>query len=453
MIDCPEKTLQLKENFFLSEDGKDLYGVLLSLKEKGVKPTVENIVGVGNNINQNITPELYKLIVSSSYDEEAFEHYRYLLQEAYAQEAIQTRVLKELSKSVTTKGRLDIERIEDFISELQDCVSLAKNSSSDILFTKDLFNDYERTIERRIEGEEFRTTGCSKLDNLLPTGFSQGEITTIFGSTGVGKSTFALYLKNRLINRDIPCLDFTLEMSGTATMDRWMASRLRIPMRELVGKPNEPINEEILQMVQNEKAKLLTRKRYGMVDASSITVAEIKKNIIKFKLKSKSEYAVVIIDLATMIKEFSGGNSNDYEKAIDLLHQTAKELKVHIILVVQAIQKTLENHRPSTLSAINIFRPILASIKNSSALAERSRTVLSVFRAKYYATRFFPDDPVVDTLEDVVEIQVLKSSNGNVGGIARYLHDEGMFRLFSMSEDYVPRTIHNVTRTSDDDEL
>lgn len=452
LLDEPERVVAIKDNYFISSDGHDLYEVLFDLYQQGVKPTKENLVGAGNCVNEKITPELIDKINSVEYDPEAFDHYRYLLQEAYSQDRIQSYILKECSKSVTTKGRLDVERMEDLVRDLQECISLAKHTDSELKFSKELFNDYERTVEQRVEGEKFYTTGCSKLDAVLPTGFAPKEMTTIFGSTGVGKSTFKMYLKNRLVNRDVPCLDVTLEMSETAEMDRWMASRLRIPMSKLVGTPTEPVDDCILQMIRNEKEKLLKRKKYAMLDSSKLSIAELEKTIIQFKLQAKVDYAVVFVDLATMLEEFGSGEAKDYEKAVNLLHPVAKRTNTHIVLVVQAVQKTLENHRPTTLQGINLFRPSLASIKNSSAIAERSRTVLSVFRAKYYATRFFPDDPQVDDLEDVVEVQVLKSSNGAVGQRVQYLHDEGMFRLFAVAEDYIPRTISNLASFSNDDD-
>lgn len=456
LIDEPERVVAIRENYFLSTDGHDLYDVLYDLYQHGVKPTKDNIVGAGNCVNDKITPELIDTILSTQYDPLAFDHYKFLLQEAYSQDRIQSYILRECSKTVTTKGRLDIERMETLVSDLQDCISLAKSSEEELKFTDTLFTSYEKTVEQRVEGEKFYTTGCSKLDAVLPTGFAPKEMTTIFGSTGVGKSTFKMYLKNRLVNRDVPCLDITLEMSETSEMDRWMASRLRIPMSYLVGKPNEPVDESVLQMIRNEKSKLLKRKKYAMLDTSKLSIPELEKVIVQFKLKSQSDYAVVFVDLATMLDEFGSGEAKDYEKAVNLLHPVAKRTNTHLVLVVQAVQKSLENHRPTTLQGINLFRPSLASIKNSSAIAERSRTVLSVFRAKYYATRFFPDDPQVDELEDVVEVQVLKSSNGAVGQRVQYLHDEGMFRLFAVAEDYIPKTIYNLNsfqRDGEDQEL
>ena len=96
---------------------------------------------------------------------------------------------------------------------------------------------------------------------------------------------------------------------------------------------------------------------------------DYENNSIQFKLQAKVDYAVVFVDLATMLEEFGSGEAKDYEKAVNLLHPVAKRTNTHIVLVVQAVQKTLENHRPTTLQGINLFRPTLASIKNSSALS------------------------------------------------------------------------------------
>jgi hypothetical protein len=129
---------------------------------------------------------------------------------------------------------------------------------------------------------------------------------------------------------------------------------------------------------------------------------------------------------------------------MDGLSRMAKRLRVHFVLLVQANQKSLEAHRPATLNGLSIFRPSLANIKNSGGIAERSRTVLSVFREKYYAARFFPDDEDVANLDDVVEIQVLKQSNGSVGRKLNYLHVEGQFLLLPIEETSELRTVANL---------
>jgi replicative DNA helicase len=118
----------------------------------------------------------------------------------------------------------------------------------------------------------------------------------------------------------------------------------------------------------------------------------------------------------------------------------AKRTKVHLVLVVQAVQKSLENHRPATIEGLRVFRPMLASIKNSGAIAERSRQVLAVYREHYYAAKFFPDDPLVQEEDDLMEVQSLKVSNGSVGSVCKYLYDGSYFRLYPVPSDYTPQT-------------
>jgi hypothetical protein len=67
-----------------------------------------------------------------------------------------------------------------------------------------------------------------------------------------------------------------------------------------------------------------------------------------------------------------------------------------------------------------------------------------VYREKYYATRFFPDDEDVANLDDVVEIQVLKQSNGSVGRTLNYLHVEGQFLLLPIEDTAELRTVANL---------
>ncbi len=164
------------------------------------------------------------------------------------------------------------------------------------------------------------------------------------------------------------------------------------------------------------------------------------------KLKFQTNYAVVFVDFATMIEDFAEGTPIAYEQAMNNLHQLAKRTGIHLILIVQAVNKTLENHRPSTIEGISQFRPTIASIKNSGAIAERSRQVLSVFRQHYYAQKFFPEDPLVAEEDDIMDIQVLKCSNGAVGTISHYLYDGSLFRIYPIPEGYVPQTVAELRR-------
>jgi replicative DNA helicase len=310
-----------------------------------------------------------------------------------------------------------------------------------------MFDSYQNILSKRMDGSAFFDTGCVLLNSVLPTGFAPGEITTIFGSTGIGKSTYSLYLINRMINKYIPCFYVSLEMSETSTMDRWMASRLRIPFHSLYSKKGV-IDESILEMVKEERSKLerANSNKFVFIDETRVSSSSLEKMINQVKMKMQTDYMVVFVDLATMMEDFGEGTPIAYEQAMNNLHQMTKRARVHLVLVVQATQKSLENKRPTTIDGLKVFRPTSADIKNSSAIAERSRQVLAVYREHYYAAKFFPEDPLVQEEDDVMEVQSLKVSNGSVGVVCKYLYDSFCFRLYPIPEDYIPQTAAQMRR-------
>ena len=444
-LDSPEKIIDLKENFFLSLEGRDLYEVLVDLYRKNVSFTDENIVAVGNSVNEGICPALLSSIRAVAYDNNSWEHYRLLVQEAYAKDQIQSKLLKDALTSVTVKGHLDIDKLQETVYAIQNCINLAKGKSSSVKSINEMFDSYQNVLTQRLDGSAFYDTGCSLLNSVLPTGFAPGEISTIFGSTGIGKSTYSLYLINRLVNKMIPCFYVSLEMSEIATMDRWMASRMRVSLQELFSKRGQ-IDESIYERVNLERTKLERSHKFAFIDETNISVTFLEKLINQVKLKLRTDYMVVFVDLATMLEDFSDKSWLAYEQAMNNLHQVAKRTCVHLILIVQANNKSLEKTRPSTIEGLRIFKPMISSIRNSGAIADRSRQVISVYRQHYYAQKFFPEDPLVQEEDDIMDIQILKCSNGVVGSVINYLYDGNCFRLYPVPEGYIPQTATELRR-------
>jgi replicative DNA helicase len=443
----PEKILEIKDNYFLSNEGRVLYDTLLDLYRNNASFSDDNIVSLGGQKSENITFDLLKSIRLIEYDVSAWKHYRDILQGAFAKDKIQSKILKDALTISTLKNDLDVSRMQDIVYELQECVNLARGYGNEIKTLQEMFDSYQNTLSKRASGTAFFDTGCVLLNSVLPTGFSPGEITTVFGSTGIGKSTYSLYLINRLINKRIPCFYVSLEMSETSTMDRWMASRLRIPFYNLYSK-NGVIDERVIEQVKEERANLerMNSNKFVFIDETRVSASSLEKMINQVKIKMRTNYMVVFVDLATMMEDFGDGTPIAYEQAMNSLHQMTKRTEVHLVLVVQATQKSLESKRPTTIEGLGVFRPTLADIKNSGAIAERSRQVLGVYREHYYAVKFFPDDPLVQEESDVMEVQSLKVSNGAVGTVCKYLYDSFCFRLYPVPEDYVPQTAIQMRR-------
>jgi len=447
LLDNPDSVLELSQNYFLTSEGYDLYEALVELYRRNIPFSDDHVLVEGNRRNNKINAELLNSVRNTPVENGSWNYCRSILKEDFAKNRIEDVILKQALEEVSRKSRLDVEKLQNIFYDMQYALSLISGEDAVIKNLNDMFNSYEHVLNKRLMGQEFYTTGCSFLDKILTVGFAPGEITTIFGSTGVGKTTVKSYLVNRLINRNIPCLDINLEMSETAIMDRLMAMRLKIPIRDLIPHtPTEREESNVLDMVKLEREHLQSSKKFAFIDDPVLDCLKLEKLIEQTKKMLKTDYLIVFIDLASMMKEFSGEDPKGYEKGMDRISQLAKRLKCHFVLVVQANQKTLEAHRPATLNGLGVFRPSLVNVKNAGGIAERSRTVLSVFREKYYATRFFPDDEDVANLDDVVEVQCLKQNNGVVGKKLSYLHIEGQFRLMPIADTSELRTVENLRR-------
>jgi replicative DNA helicase len=137
-----------------------------------------------------------------------------------------------------------------------------------------------------------------------------------------------------------------------------------------------------------------------------------------------------------MLKDFNIGNKNKaelYENAMNSLHEVARRNNVHIVGVVQS-------RRPDTrINITNVeqlerFRPHIEELKNSAAIEERSRTVISVFRKKHFAMRYLPQDPETLIMSDIAEIDILKQNMGVLGRI-KYLFDPECYTFTKLVDE------------------
>ena len=272
--------------------------------------------------------------------------------------------------------------------------------------------------------------GDAILDAHLRTGAIPQTITTFFGSTGVGKSVFVLALANKCFNRQIPCVYDTLEMDAISTMDRLIANRLNIPIDKLYPARNEYVDESIIRRVANERKIFDSSKKFLIIEEPKQSHEDLEYYINQAKRFFKTKYLIMYIDLYSMVKG-SGSSATEIEEGMNLTHEIAKRTNCHLGLVIQANRNT-DNNIPSTLEALSRLKPTLNNVKNSAAYAERSRVVLSVFRAKYYAMRYLMHDEdlaeAIEAMDDLMEISCLKQSQGGFFNIP-YLFTPSQFKL------------------------
>jgi replicative DNA helicase len=432
---------RVHEDVFLHETARSLYQAIMMLEKNDINISPASLLQAGNEIDFNVT----KSIVDAVYDinQEGInklDDIIHCLDESKKKKLVHDK-FKELSRKTGKDEELDADAL---LGDLFEIDTILKTGSSGSLL-KDFStwsDEYIEELRLRSSGKRY-TYGEELLDKLIRKGAYPGAITTIAASTGQGKSTYVLNLISHLIDLYIPCMYISLEMSGTDTYDRLLSFRRGIPTDDLYTYDSSLLS--VIDIVEEEKRSLEDNKRFYFVEEPDLSLARIRALIKEFKQRSKSDYAIIAIDLLSQVKDFMSTRSgksvaNAYEEAMNTLNALAKSENVHVIGVVQ-FGREADNYRISTIEDLDIMRPTLNNIKNSHAIAERSRVVLSAFRKKYYADRYLTHIPEAAEIPDIMEIQVLKNSSGTVGNIIKYMFEGTFFRLTPILDESVEERI------------
>jgi replicative DNA helicase len=430
--DNPSFIYKFDRRYFISEIAESIFQTIKYLYESDVKITVDQVVTYGNSKNSAITTENLENLRKQEYNDEDFNFYFLNLKKNYSKVLIEEKILKDTIINVSSKGELDLEKLQDLTATLLEHIDIIQGKESSIQTIEQVATRYRGVMVDRRRGDFFFSTGDSALDRNLALGFVPGQITTIYGSSGVGKSTLAVNLFSKQINRRIPTMMMSLEMDEISSMDRLIALRNKIPHRMLTFR-DEALCEDpdiVFSLLEKGLKDLEDFKdNFLLLDDPSISLkSDLEKIIREAKLKMKTDYLICTIDLFTMMHDI-GIKPQEIEEAMNILSSIAKKQKVHFVVVVQA-NRASDSLQINSIEEIDRLRPkSINNIKNSQAIAERSRLVLSVFRPRHYAVNLFPEDPSLEFMDDIMQVTVLKQNQGEVGNIVEYLYEPQYFRL------------------------
>jgi replicative DNA helicase len=320
-----------------------------------------------------------------------------------------------ISKNNVLTPEIVQELRENFDAAEEQILVTDKDSVKRIMTLKEWGDQWQEDFKLRTNGKRYYFNE-PVLDELVVDGPAPGTGGLLVAQSGMGKSTMVLKLVNGFINAGIPCMFFSLEMGSIPTYDRLLANRLQIPYTEIVNPADTETYNAILEQVEQERQVLDCNPLFRFCEDANVSVSDLKKAIIKFQEQIGQKYCVVVLDLITMIQDFvttkSGlGMPQTIELAINKMNALSKELGIHYIGTAQ-LNRAGESTSVTDPEDVLRFRPSRHQVKNSSALLERCRYVVSLFRKKYYLEQYFGDDEEIMDCEDIVELQILKQNNG-----------------------------------------
>lgn len=348
---------------------------------------------------------------------------------------------EELTKSGTYSTN-PVTWSDSYYEELQKSMADASISNVEteeqLLMAEDLVSFYKETLDKREQGSHYSWHN-QIFDELIEEGPTPGHGGIIGGSTGMGKSTLCLNVIDDLINADVPTIYFPIEMGVENTMDRLASKRTHIPFKEITKLGRSDTIKDARAIIDHEIDGLLAHSNFAIVRDPCITMSKLRSYVKRFQSKLPgNKYCIVFIDLLLMISEFYDGGEGSMaqmiEKAVNKLDILAKELGFHWVGVVQ-LNRSVETDKVQSMQSIDKLKPTRSAIKNSSALLERARWAITIFRKKYFADLYLPEDEAA-TIEDIAEIQLMKANDEALG--RRYaIFDGPTFTITPMQDERV----------------
>lgn len=431
----------VERDLFVHDVCKDIFDAMYYLHTEKIPLTKNAIFQNASGRNINVTAESIQGIININSDKDV--------------------VLKDIIKTLSDANRSivalnNIRKVESIVNEnplrtneqndkirnlLTDTERnlLSENDIKRIKTFPEVEESYKENYEERKNGKQFKFYDVL-LDKVITYGPAPGSGGIIAASTGMGKSAWCLNLIDRLVAFQIPCMYYSLEMGEIDTFDRWIASRKRIPLKDIVS-PTPDNFIDIKRSVNEEFTTLKENTRFRFSECASVSLSQVRQDITKFQLDIGQTYCVVVFDLLSMIKEFTivekGMNfAQGIEVAINTLNAMAKELGFHYIAVLQ-LNRKVEDQQVliDDLDDLKRFRPTRNSIKNANAFMERVRYALGLFRPKYFAKMFIEDTALWEDIPDYCEVFSLKQNSGEVGLIGKYLFEPEIMKMTPVEEE------------------
>ena len=262
----------------------------------------------------------------------------------------------------------------------------------------DIRKIYEKGIERT-KREPF-LTGFKDLD-IFCKYLGGGDILTIGGRPGMGKTNFAVSLVNNILEQGKSVMYFSLEMNAERFINRLVAERLNVSLFDLRERVRTEEIEKALSFYDDKKIYICDRTSYTPAEMED-AIKEVKPDI-------------VFIDYIQLLQMPKAPNLTEATNlAIREIKRIAAENNIMVVMLSQ-LSRAVESRCDK--------RPLLSDLRNGNLIEELSDIILMLYRDEYYNPE--PDDSYNEIMHN--EIIISKNSYGPVG-IIMLEFKKGFFR-------------------------
>lgn len=372
----------LSEDDFTNGRYRAVFRAMMGLNDDGRDISMPNVADWLNSHNELVRAPVSEVIRlynagMMSGTQATVEAYAHIIKDRSANRRLR-KAIAEASDAVNGSKGLT----KDIISSIQsniDEILLGLSDSNNSVDVREYQDEYaQELLERR---DKFRKTGDAlSAAGGIPTGYEKideatgglmpGQVFTVGGRTGVGKSFTAVKMAINAAQAGQVVMFFSLEMPVQEIMNRFISSMSRVSLSKLI---NGSFTDEELERVK--KAQDEFRSMHIIIDATpNIDVDYIKGKAMK-QMTSPDGLGLIILDyLQLLTPRASRKNDNRERQVADMsrnLKVLAMQLQIPIVSLVQLNKEKKEDEDPT---------PRVSDIRESYAIAQDSSVILLVHR-------------------------------------------------------------------------
>ncbi len=364
-----ELILEVNEDFFYHRQNKELFLVIYDLYESGKEIDFITIMNKAKDHQKQYFNKVSDVVMSSANG----KYYLGEVRDLYLKRYIREQLLN-LSNNITKTSLVDLKIQLSNLSRIED----QSNPNQTLLINKVIEENIEQKYAEESKGFKKIYSGFGKVDKKMD--FKRGEITTIGGRTGQGKTSLVLSMIWQMVKNNYSCFYFTNETKKRQAVEKLLSFENRLSDSDLQNLSTaeyvEASQKLYEKVVDNDVFFKLRDRAFEIREI----VSEIRINNDKHKLD------VVVIDLVNKIRYDSKlPKTYEIEQIYIELGKVAVECDIHIIVIAQINRGVSNNvtHKNNDESEENIHkepRPKLKDLKSSGAIEESSANVWLLYR-------------------------------------------------------------------------
>ena len=379
-----KEELNLSEKDFFLQKHKQIYKAIRELKEKKEEVSIFSIKEKikGDNVLEYLS-DLGKYIFGTSVE------YAYKKLKDLSKKRELLEVAKEIEKSAVEEEAENY--IEIIIKRLTDINSEGQKEKTFMDMLVDTANLIEKKINLGANYDNKYLTGIFDLD-AVTNGLHPEEFTVIGARPGIGKTTFALQIANKIAEKGIVVGIISLEMSNTQLIEKLISRNSNVDSNKIrIGNLD---NTEQLK-VSTAIGEISEMPFFINTRARSIQDIELYAR----RLKNKSNLGLLIIDYIQLVKSKNKFNSREQEVAE--ISRNLKLLSLELQIPIIGLCQLNRNAARSTT-------PTLADLRESGAIEQDADNVIFLYKEN--------DD---DEEQKMVENIVLDLQKQRAGGLTK----------------------------------